>query len=81
MLLQRMEIGPGKRHVPDAEGLDLDRRLRLGDLPAMADAMVEAADELRLVAEAYYAAIGDGGVAARLRPLQDRRRARVCTRD
>lgn len=81
ILLQRLELGPGLRHMPDSEGFELDHRIASGDLPAIADAMVEAADALREVADAYYQAAGDGGVTARLRPLQERNDARRCRRD
>lgn len=69
------------RHLPEADGLDIDARLHAGDLAAVYDAMVEAIGELQAAADEYGDAIGDPESLDRVRRLRARCRAVVCTRN
>lgn len=68
-------------HLPPDDGdCDIDRRLHLGDVAAVYDAIVEAVAELGEIADAYGDAIGDPESLERVRAIRARCRAIPCTR-
>jgi hypothetical protein len=81
-----VRLGDGRRctgnlpHTDDLD-LDIDRRLELGDVAAVYDAIVEAVGELEDIAEQYGDAIGDPESLERVRRIRARCRAIPCTRE
>lgn len=79
-----VRLGEGMRccrHVPEADDFDIDRRIGLGDLPAVYDALVEAIRDLQDVADAYGDAIGDAESLARVQAMRAKCRLKRCNRD
>ena len=80
-----VRLGDGRRccvhSLPDSDDLDIDRRLELGDVAAVYDALVEAIGELQDVADQYGDAIGDPESLERVRRIRARCRAIPCTRE
>lgn len=68
-------------NLPDTDDLDIDRRLELGDVAAVYDAIVEAVNELEDIAQQFGDAIGDPESLERVRRIRARCRAIPCTRE
>lgn len=68
-------------HLPDTDDLSIDLRLWGGDLPAVYDAMVEAMQELRQVADAYGDCIGDAESLERVQAMRAKCKLKRCDRD
>ena len=60
----------------DAEDLDLDSRLKNGDVAAVYDAIVHAVEQLRRLADDIGDVIGDPESLARVRAMRERVRRR-----
>ena len=77
ILAVRLIEGRHCRHQRlDAEDLDIDARLKAGDVAAVYDAIVHAVEQLQRVADKLGDVIGDPESLARVRAMRERHRKR-----